>query len=242
MVPALVSWVAVVGCENKQPPRRIRDADKPVVASRPGIVQVGGPHDVVTDEATACSRFRNALQAGIERLGCRYLEAAECPELVHPLVELPCVMYSEPSVTECERMFAAATTCEELGPGGCVLTAILDPTDSNGIPLDCPQRDATDTTDWGTTSPTDASVDASPVDAGGKDASVDASIDAGFDNQPSNSGTSSAPATTATSADEDAAVSVELEASADASSDASADASSDASRVDAALEDELNAG
>lgn len=242
MVPAL-SWAMVLGCDGNQVPRRVRAADKPVVPSRPGIVQVGGPHDVVTDEATACSRFRAALQAGITRLNCTNLELAECPELVHPLVELPCVMYSEPSVTDCERMFATATTCAELGPGGCVLTAILDPTDSDGIPLECADRDPTDTTtdsdsvvdsdstlDPDSTASMDStSVDTptSLVDAGsGRDADVDASVDAGRDGVTS-SNTSGVTSSVITGTDADAS---------------DADAAADASSRDAALVDELDAG
>jgi hypothetical protein len=140
LVPQVVVGVFAWGCANGDGTGRI--GDNAVVPSRPGIVQVGGAHDPVIDETTACFRFRAALQSNVERLQCATVPVGDCPALVHPLVEWPCVMYSEPSVAQCEAIFAQASSCADLGLGSCVLTAILDPTDANGVPLECPERDS----------------------------------------------------------------------------------------------------
>lgn len=176
LFPALVWCLFAVGCESETPRPKQPAGDKPVVASRPGIVQVGGPNDPVIDEATACSRFRTALESNWTRLNCGEVVIQECPELVHPLVELPCVMYSDPSVSQCEQIFDEAQTCADLGPGSCVLTAILDPTDAMGLPLECDERDSTDSS-----SPTGADAGSSNTgnsDAGGADASGFGTLDA----------------------------------------------------------------
>ena len=163
LVTQLLIGVFAFGCDDEVPSRP-PVTDKPLVPSRPGIVQVGGPNDALIDEASACSRFQSALQTGVTRLQCANIPVGECPELVHPLVELPCVMYSEPSVSQCEDIFSAAKTCEDLGPGSCVLTAILDPTDSSGMPLECAERDSTST--GSTASSTSDAADSSVLDPG----------------------------------------------------------------------------
>jgi hypothetical protein len=141
LVPQFMWCVVVFGCDDEIRARKMPTGDEPIVPSRPGIVQVGGSGDPLIDEAEACSRFSTALTSAITRLKCMDMEVSACPELVHPLVDLPCILYSEPSVERCEGVFGMVQTCGELKPGGCVLTAILDPTDTNGVPLECEERD-----------------------------------------------------------------------------------------------------
>jgi hypothetical protein len=175
LVPQLVWCLFTLGCDSDPPQRKQQGGDNPIVASRPGIVQVGGPNDSVIDEATACSRFKSALESNIERLKCTNLAVEECPSLVHPLVDLPCVMYSEPSVSECEEIFDDAKNCDGLAPGACVLSAILDPTDAEGLPLECSERDSTGP-DGSGFSPVDAAFDAAHGDAASGLTSEDSAV------------------------------------------------------------------
>lgn len=185
----VTAWGAMtIACSA--PPNDYVPEPMPSVDSRPGLVQNGDGTDEWLPEGEACMRYRKALVQSSEALGCS-IDWPRCPELVRPAASLACVVYSTPSVLMCETHFERATTCAQVRPGSCLLTAVIDyhdpvcdnpdasrpPADAGDANADGGSQDAGSSTDE--TDPLDAgALDSGDADANGADDSAAGGSDA----------------------------------------------------------------
>lgn len=160
---------------------------EPTVESRPGIVQVTDNDGPVLSETETCTRFRTALVANAQRLGCDSTGLLECPTLVQPLGSAECIVYSGLSVESCVTHFNEAMDCSGLIPGACVLTAHLDGTSPECAGHDAAVPDASPSTSGSSAAPT-STENTENSDAGATSHASSGEADAGVTDSGSSDG------------------------------------------------------
>lgn len=94
---------------------------EPFIPATEGATQpAGGGARLTEDEA--CSRLLDAAKAARKRLGCEGPELAACPGFLRPGGGSGCYEYAASSVSECEKTYQAAGSCQSLSP--CIATAL----------------------------------------------------------------------------------------------------------------------
>lgn len=146
----MAAWLSLTMTGCSAPANDYVPEDTPFVGSKPGLVQNGGGSDEFVFEQEACQRYRQALVQRTAALSCSF-SWPSCPQLIRPAASLDCVAYSSPSVVACEKVFAEAEGCEQLLPGSCLLTAVIDYRDPScdstvdgGVPILTEAGDADD--------------------------------------------------------------------------------------------------